>query len=54
MVKVAYQAERLGNERPHSQKATHDEAAEDGFDLGNTAVLRVDGIFLDKYCREDS
>lgn len=47
----SYQTKRLCHQRPRSQELANDEPPQDGLDLGDTAVLGMDGIFLDKQCR---
>lgn len=42
----SYQTKRLGHQRPRAQELANDETPQDGLDLGDTAVLGIDGIFL--------
>lgn len=47
----SHQTKRLCHQRPRTQELANDETAQDGLDLGDTAVLGVDGIFLHEQCR---
>lgn len=51
VVGKSHQTKRLCHQCPRSQELANDESAQDGLDLGDTAVLGIDGIFLHKQCR---
>lgn len=47
----SYQTEGLCHQCPRSKKLANDESSQNSLNLGDTAVLGIDGIFLHKQCR---
>jgi hypothetical protein len=44
-----YKAKRFGHKSPDPEEPSDDEAPKNSFDLRDTTMLSVDGIFLDKH-----
>lgn len=44
-----YKAKRFGHKSPDSKEPSDDEASKNSFDLRDTTMLSVDGIFLDQH-----